>query len=71
MTQDHSFLTVSQAAERLNGAGLTVSRDSVQRWCREKKIPCTQLPGGFYRIREDVVEALLVSQPVDSEAGAA
>lgn len=71
MTQDTSFLTVSQATERLNKAGLTVSRDTVQRWCREKKVPTVQLPGGFYRLRADVVDALLVSQPVESDAGVA
>ena len=71
MTQDPPFLTVSQATERLNKAGLTVSRDTVQRWCREKKVPTVQLPGGFYRLRIEDVDALLVTQPIDSGAGAA
>jgi len=71
MTQDHSFLTVSQATERLNSAGLSVSRDTVQRWCREKKVPTVQLPGGFYRLRAEDVDALLIAQPVDSGTGAA
>jgi len=71
MTQDHSFLTVSQATERLNSAGLSVSRDTVQRWCREKKVPALTLPGGYYRLRSDDVDALLVTQPVDTEQASA
>lgn len=59
MTQDHPFLTVSQATERLNQAGLTVSRDTVQRWCRESKITSQTLPGGYYRIRAEEIEAIL------------
>lgn len=71
MTQVPSFLTVSQATERLNAAGLSVSRDTVQRWCRESKIPTAALPGGAYRIRIEDVDALLVTRPADAEAGAA
>lgn len=71
MTQDHLFLTVSQATERLNEAGLTVSRDTVQRWCREEKVPALKLPGGFYRMRAEDVDALLVTQPAETSAGAA
>ncbi len=69
MTQDHLFLTVSQAAERLNQAGLSVSRDTVQRWCREKKIVSQTLPGGYYRIRTEEIDAILRGER--AEAGAA
>jgi excisionase family DNA binding protein len=69
MTQDHLFLTVSQATERLNQAGLTVSRDTVQRWCRDKKITSQTLPGGFYRIRAEEIDAVLRGER--TEAGAA
>jgi excisionase family DNA binding protein len=69
MTQDTSFLTVGQATERLNAAGLPIRRDTVQRWCRDAKIPAVTLPGGHYRIRVEDVDALLTAQP--TEAGAA
>ena len=52
MTQDTSFLTVSQATERLNSAGLSVSRDTVQRWCRMRWLPAAKI-GKEYRIRRD------------------
>lgn len=71
MTQEPLFLTVSQATDRLNDSGLPVTRDAVQRWCREGKIPTVTLPGGHYRIRVEDIDALLVTQPVDSAAGAA
>lgn len=69
MTQEHPFLTVSQATERLNQAGLTVSRDTVQRWCREGKINSQTLPSGYYRIRSEEIEAILRGER--AEAGAA
>lgn len=71
MTQEPPFLTVSQASDRLNAAGLSVSRETVQRWCRDKKIPAVTLPGGYYRLRVEDVDALLVTQPAETEAGAA
>ncbi len=60
MTQEHLFLTVSQATEHLNKAGLSVSRATVQRWCRIGRIPAAALPGGgYYRIRAQDVDAIL------------
>lgn len=71
MPQEAPFLTVSQATERLSEAGLNVSRDTVQRWCRDKKLPSVTLPGGYYRIRVEDVDALLQVDPADTEAGVA
>lgn len=71
MTQEPLFLTVGEATARLNEKGLAISRDAVQRWCREKQIPTVTLPGGHYRIRVEDVDALLTPQPAASEAGAA
>jgi len=68
MTQEHLFLTVSEATDRLNDSGMPVTRDAVQRWCREDKIPCTKLPGGHYRIHVKDVDAILSTS---AEAGAA
>lgn len=68
MTQEHLFLTVRQATDRLNGAGMPVAKDTVQRWCREKKIASVTLPGGQYRIHVKDVDALLMAS---AEAGAA
>jgi excisionase family DNA binding protein len=66
MTQDHSFLTVRQAAERLTEAGMPVAKDTVQRWCREGKLAAVTLPGGHYRIRTEDVDAILAAP---AEAG--
>lgn len=68
MTQDHLFLTVRQATERLNAAGMPVTQETVQRWCRDEKIATTKLPGGHYRIHVKDVDAIL---SVSSEPGAA
>lgn len=70
MTQDQSFLTARQAAERLTDAGVPVAKDTVQRWCREHKLPAITLPGGHYRIRAEDVDAILTSPP-PTEAGVA
>lgn len=59
MTQDHTFLTAREAAERLTGAGMPVAKDTVQRWCREGKLAAITLPGGHYRIRAEDVDAIL------------
>ncbi len=60
MTQEHLFLTVSQATERLNKAGINVHRTTVQRWCRIGRIPAVRLPGGsYYRIHAKDVDAIL------------
>lgn len=71
MTQEPLFLTVREAAERLTTAGMPIPQDAVQRWCREKKIPAVTLPSGYYRIRVEDIDALLVPQPAESAAGAA
>lgn len=68
MTQEPSFLTARQAAERLTEAGMPVAKDTVQRWCREGKIPSITLPSGYYRIRVEDVDALLAPA---AEVGAA
>lgn len=59
MAQEHLFLTVRQATRRLNEAGMTVTQDTVQRWCRDRKIAATRLPGGQYRINVTDVDAIL------------
>jgi excisionase family DNA binding protein len=71
MTQEPLFLTVREATDRLNKAGMQVTRDAVQRWCREKQIPTVTLPGGHYRIRVKDIDALLVPQPVSAQADVA
>jgi predicted site-specific integrase-resolvase len=68
MTQEPPFLTVSQATERLNQAGLTVSRDTVQRWCREEKITSQTLPSGYYRIPASEIEAIVRGERVETGA---
>ena len=70
MTQDTSFLTARQAAERLTEAGMPVAKDTVQRWCRDGKIASVRLPGGYYRLRVEDVDALLTVAPA-TEAGVA
>lgn len=64
MTQEHLFLTARQAAERLTRAGMPVSKDTVQRWCRDEKITAVTLPSGYYRIHVEVVDAILAGAPV-------
>lgn len=65
MAQEHLFLTVSQATERLNKAGMNVHRTTVQRWCRIGKLPAAALPGGgYYRIRVQDVDAILKPKAV-------
>lgn len=71
MTQDPPFLTVRQATERLAESGLSVSKDTVQRWCRDSEIPALKLPGGQYRIRVEDVDALLTPVSAEAPAGAA
>ena len=57
------YLSVSEATDRLNAKGLRVSRETVQRWCREGDIPAKKLPGGHYRILVTDVDAF-VAPPV-------
>ena len=65
MAQEHLFLTVSQATERLNRSGMNVHRTTVQRWCRSGKIPAATLPGGgYYRIRVEDIDAILTPKAV-------
>jgi len=64
MTQEDLFLTAREAADRLTKAGMTISKDTVQRWCREEKIASVKLPGGYYRIPVEVVDAILKVDPV-------
>lgn len=68
MTQDASFLTARQAADRLTDAGMPVAKDTVQRWCREGKITAITLPGGHYRIRVEDVDAILTA-PAETLSG--
>lgn len=68
MTQEPPFLTVSQATERLNQAGLAVSRDTVQRWCRDGKINSQTLPSGYYRIPTDEIEAIVRGERAEARA---
>lgn len=70
MTQEPSFLTAREAAERLTNAGLPVAKETVQRWCREGQVPAVTLPGGHYRLRVEDVDAILAGAPA-AEAGAA
>lgn len=69
MTQEPSFLTARQAAERLAEKGMPVSKETVQRWCRDGKISASTLPGGHYRIRVEEIDAILRGER--TEAGAA
>jgi excisionase family DNA binding protein len=59
MTQEPLFLTARQAAERLSAAGAPVSKETVQRWCRDRKLTAVTMPGGQYRIRTEDVDAIL------------
>jgi excisionase family DNA binding protein len=60
MTQQPPFLTARQAAERLTDAGMPVTKETVQRWCREGRLPAIATLGGHYRIRAEDVDAILV-----------
>lgn len=43
---------------------MPVSKDTVQRWCRDEKITAVTLPSGYYRIHVEVVDAILAGAPV-------
>jgi putative resolvase len=51
-------LNPSQAAERLK-----VSQTTVRRWIRSGHLRAVRLPGGRYRIDDQVIEAILAGEP--------
>lgn len=63
MTQEPLFLTVRQATDRLNAAGVTVKKETVQRWCRDGKIKSRRMPGGQYMIRQADIDSILATAP--------
>jgi predicted site-specific integrase-resolvase len=54
MTQDAKLLTTSEV-----GLKLRVDPETIRRWCATGRIDAIPLPSGQWRIREDVVEAIL------------
>ncbi len=52
-----AYLTVAEAALRCG-----VSRRTVQSWIRGGKLSASRLPGGHYRIHEDVLKVFLRSR---------
>lgn len=50
-THSTDWMTPAQLAERW-----CRSSDTIIRWCRQKKLPAMQLPGGGYLISRRVVE---------------
>ena len=55
--QPVEMLTPADVARMFKVASKTASM-----WCRTGKLPATRTPGGHYRIRADVVAALLEHQ---------
>lgn len=59
MTQPVPFLTTSEVAREL-----FVDSATVRRWIADGKLPVITLPSGHFRVRREVVEAILAgTQP--------
>jgi len=68
MAQVARYLTIPQARERLAGHGIEVTEETVRAWVRAGQISAIRLPGGSYRIRTEVIDAI-TEKP--AQAGAA
>lgn len=62
------FLTAREAAEHLTAAGLPITKETVQRWCRKGEITAVTLPGGHYRISVEEVDKILAGDKSESVA---
>ena len=49
------LLTAKEAGEALGG----ISDETINRWARTGKLACIRLPGGQYRYRREVIDAIL------------
>lgn len=54
MAQDVKLLTTGEAGRKLQ-----TSAETMRRWCADGRIPAIPMPNGRWRIREDVVDAIL------------
>ena len=54
MTQHPAILTTEEAA-----AALRVHPETLRRWARAGKVDSQSLPGGTYRFRAEVIDALI------------
>lgn len=60
MTRKPTYHTVAETVDELRAAGLDdVGPDAVRRWVRAEKVPALKLPSGEYRIRDEVVQAII------------
>lgn len=53
MTQLSPFLTADQVAEHF-----LVTPETAREWARSGKVPAIKLPGGQYRFKREVIEAM-------------
>lgn len=53
MTQLSPYLTADQVAEKFG-----ISAEAVRGWARTGKVDAIRLPGGQYRFRREVIEAI-------------
>lgn len=53
-SDEDELLTAKEVAKHLR-----VTEGTVRRWIRQKKIETVSLPGGGYRIKKSVVDAIL------------
>jgi excisionase family DNA binding protein len=56
MTSDQTYLTITEAADRLE-----VSSGTVRRWVREGRLPAITHPSGRRRIRPEDIDAILAT----------
>lgn len=64
MTQPALLLTVPQAVERLAGAGIEVTEETVRHWARTRRIEHVRLPSGRYLFRSEDLDAISVPEGV-------
>ena len=53
MTQVSPYLTAEQVAERFD-----ITAETARAWARTGKVEAIRLPGGQYRFRREVIEAI-------------
>jgi excisionase family DNA binding protein len=63
MAQEGKLLTTGEVGQKLS-----VSDETVRRWCAEGTIPAILLPSGRWRVRPAVVESILSGTDMSANA---
>lgn len=51
--------TVAEAIEDMDRFGVSVKDEALRRWIRARRVPALRLPNGEYRLRVEVIDAII------------